>query len=115
MSGKPQSFVRSRIRAQAAGGALSGDLTALTNTVRRITEYTICSRMEAGDSRRMGEDMPAEEHKLEGQREQRLRAARRVVIKVGTSTVTGADGELCAERVRPIVQSIAKLMRASRQ
>jgi len=63
----------------------------------------------------MGGDMPAEVHKLEGQREERLRAARRVVIKVGTSTVTGADGELCAERVGPIVQSIAKLMRAGRQ
>src|SRR5215472_10387488 len=61
------------------------------------------------------EGMPAEEHKLEGRREERLRAARRVVIKVGTGTVTGADGELCTERVGPIVQSIAKLMRAGRQ
>ena len=59
--------------------------------------------------------MSGEEHKLEGQREHRLRAARRVVIKVGTSTVTGAEGELCAERVAPIVQSIAKLMSAGRQ
>ena len=59
--------------------------------------------------------MPAEEHKLEGQRAHRLRAARRVVIKVGTSTVTGAQGELCTERVEPIVRSIAKLMSAGRQ
>ena len=28
---------------------------------------------------------------------QKLRAARRLVIKVGTATVTGAEGELCRE------------------
>ena len=44
-----------------------------------------------------------------------LRAARRVVIKVGTTTVTGADGELCRERVEPIARSIADLMKARRQ
>jgi glutamate 5-kinase len=38
-----------------------------------------------------------------------------VVIKVGTSTVTGAEGELCFERVEPIVRSIAALIRAGRQ
>lgn len=74
------------------------------------------ARIEAGRSGEFAQSaMPAEEHKLEGQREHRLRAARRVVIKVGTSTVTGAEGELCAERVAPIVQSIAKLMSAGRQ
>jgi glutamate 5-kinase len=52
---------------------------------------------------------------LESEREKRLKSARRLVIKVGTSTVTGAEGELCAERVRPIVQSIAKLMKEGRQ
>ena len=46
---------------------------------------------------------------------ERLRAARRVVIKLGTSTVTGADGEICAERVEPIVRSIAAFMHAGRQ
>ncbi|HEX4001230.1 MAG TPA: glutamate 5-kinase [Candidatus Acidoferrales bacterium] len=46
---------------------------------------------------------------------QKLRAARRLVIKVGTTTVTGAEGELCRERVEPIVQSIAGLMKAGRQ
>jgi glutamate 5-kinase len=46
---------------------------------------------------------------------QKLRAARRLVIKVGTATVTGAEGEFCRERVEPIVRSIAELMKAGRQ
>ena len=45
----------------------------------------------------------------------RLRAARRVVIKLGTSIVTGADGQICAERVQPIVRSIAALKSGGRQ
>jgi glutamate 5-kinase len=48
-------------------------------------------------------------------RENALRSARRIVVKVGTSTVTGADGQLCRERVEPIAQSIAELMKAGRQ
>jgi len=51
---------------------------------------------------------------MEAERE-KLRAARRMVIKVGTATVTGSDGELCLERVVPIVRSIADLMKAGRQ
>jgi glutamate 5-kinase len=46
---------------------------------------------------------------------QKLRAARRLVIKVGTATVTGAEGDLCRERVEPVVRSIAGLMKAGRQ
>jgi glutamate 5-kinase len=49
------------------------------------------------------------------EREERLRAARRLVIKVGTSTVTGSEGELATERVEPIVRSISRLMTAGRQ
>src|SRR6202050_593353 len=56
-----------------------------------------------------------EDHKMEAERERLLRAARRVVIKLGTATVTGAEGELCLERVEPIVGSIAALMKAGRQ
>ncbi|MGD0964282.1 MAG: glutamate 5-kinase [Candidatus Acidiferrales bacterium] len=52
---------------------------------------------------------------MESEREKRLRSARRLVIKVGTSTVTAAEGGLCAERVGPIVRSIASLMREGRQ
>ena len=51
---------------------------------------------------------------MESERE-RLKSARRLVIKVGTSTVTGPHGELCAEHVRPIAESIAKLMKEGRQ
>ena len=52
---------------------------------------------------------------MEAERERLLRSARRIVIKVGTSTVTGDEGELCLERVEPIVRSIATLMKAGRQ
>lgn len=52
---------------------------------------------------------------MEAERERLLRSARRVVIKVGTATVTGSEGELCLERVEPIVRSIAALMKAGRQ
>jgi glutamate 5-kinase len=52
---------------------------------------------------------------LEAERKRRLRSARRLVVKLGTSTVTGADGDLCAERVEPIVRSIAALAKSKRQ
>jgi glutamate 5-kinase len=53
--------------------------------------------------------------KLESNRESLAKAARRIVIKLGTNTVAGSQGELSAERVRPIAQSIAALMREGRQ
>ena len=46
---------------------------------------------------------------------EQLRASRRVVIKLGTSIVTGADGQICSEQVQPIVRSIAALKSAGRQ
>jgi len=52
---------------------------------------------------------------MEAERGRLLRAARRIVIKGGTSTVTGAEGEFCPERVEPIVRSIAALLKAGRQ
>ena len=52
---------------------------------------------------------------MQSEREKLLRAARRVVVKIGTSTVTGTDGELCRERVEPIARSVASLMKAGRQ
>lgn len=44
-----------------------------------------------------------------------LRAARRIVIKLGTSTVTEPNGELCEKRVVPIVGGIAELLTEGRQ
>ncbi len=44
-----------------------------------------------------------------------LRNARRVVIKLGTSTVSGPQGELSLERIEPIVRSIATLQTNRRQ
>src|SRR5579863_4598309 len=55
------------------------------------------------------------EHKLETERARLLRSARRVVIKIGTATVTEPEGNLCYERVEPIARSIASLMKAGRQ
>jgi glutamate 5-kinase len=52
---------------------------------------------------------------LETERQRRLRAAQRVVIKFGTNIVTGAGGEVWAERIEPLVSSIAALKRAGRQ
>ncbi len=46
---------------------------------------------------------------------ERLRAARRVVIKLGTTIVTGLDGQISTEQVQPIVRSIAALKSAGRQ
>jgi glutamate 5-kinase len=45
----------------------------------------------------------------------RLRGARRVVIKLGTSTVTGAEGAVCLDRITPIVRSIVALKNEGRQ
>lgn len=52
---------------------------------------------------------------LETERQTRLRVAQRFVIKLGTSVVTGAGGEVCAERIEPLVRSIAALKKANRQ
>lgn len=52
---------------------------------------------------------------MQATRNSALQSARRMVVKVGTSTVTGADGQLCLERVEPIAQSIADLIKAGRQ
>jgi len=55
------------------------------------------------------------EHNSEKDCRKGLRSARRVVIKLGTSTVTEPNGELCEKRVLPIVRGIAELLRESRQ
>jgi glutamate 5-kinase len=55
------------------------------------------------------------EHKLEKERARLLRSARRVVIKIGTATVTESEGNLCHERVEPVVRAIAALMKEGRQ
>ena len=44
-----------------------------------------------------------------------LRTAKRVVIKLGTSTVMGTQGEFSTERIEPIVQAIANLQTDHRQ
>ncbi len=59
--------------------------------------------------------MQESHNKREAEREKLLREARRLVVKVGTNTVTDAEGDLCAERVEPIVRSIASLLKAGRQ
>src|SRR6266545_2151260 len=46
---------------------------------------------------------------------ERLRSARRVVIKLGTNTVTGSEGDFSAPQVAPLVRSIARLQRRGKQ
>ena len=55
------------------------------------------------------------ERKSEAERERLLKAARRVVIKLGTNTVAGPQGELSRERVSPLAKSIAGLMSDGKQ
>ncbi len=54
-------------------------------------------------------------HQSDRRRNDLLRSARRVVIKLGTSTVTGPQGELSLERIEPIVDAIATLQTNRRQ
>ena len=61
----------------------------------------------------VGVKEPSKRPEDEGQG--RLRVARRLVVKVGTTTVTGPQGELCKERIEPIVGSTARLMADGRQ
>lgn len=51
----------------------------------------------------------------EPQTRHRLSAARRIVVKLGTSTVTNDRGSISSERVDPIVRTIAALMSERRQ
>ena len=55
------------------------------------------------------------EEPTETERQRRLRAAQRIVIKVGTSIINRAEGGVCAERIEPLVRSIAELKRGGRQ
>jgi glutamate 5-kinase len=54
-------------------------------------------------------------HQGEQRRNGLLRCAKRVVIKLGTSTVTGSQGELSLERIEPIVHAIATVQTNRRQ
>src|SRR5258705_247363 len=52
---------------------------------------------------------------LETESQKHLRAAQRVVIKFGTSLVTASGGDVSAERIGSLVDSIAALKNAGRQ
>ncbi len=53
--------------------------------------------------------------RLESDPQKRLRAARRVVIKLGTSVVTGDESDACGMRLESLARSIASLRREGRQ
>ncbi|MGH9715122.1 MAG: glutamate 5-kinase [Candidatus Acidiferrales bacterium] len=53
--------------------------------------------------------------KITSGRSNLLRKARRIVVKVGTSTVIAVQGEFSRERVEPIIGSIAALRKSGRQ
>jgi glutamate 5-kinase len=50
-----------------------------------------------------------------GERKHLLRIARRVVVKLGTNVVAGAGGDLCAERLQPLVAALTELKESGRQ
>src|SRR5690242_14227453 len=50
-----------------------------------------------------------------GDERQRLAKASRIVVKLGTSTVTDVDGNVSHERLAPLVDSIARLHQAGKQ
>ena len=52
---------------------------------------------------------------LQNQRAKLLCAARRVVIKLGTNTVSDAEGDLCSERLELLVASTAQLKKSGIQ
>lgn len=54
-------------------------------------------------------------YNAEGEARSKLKGARRIVIKLGTSTVTDPAGGVCTERVGPIARAIAQLMKEDRQ
>ncbi len=51
----------------------------------------------------------------ESEARKKLVAARRIVVKLGTSTVTDAKGGVCQERVAPLTREIARLVEGGRQ
>lgn len=55
------------------------------------------------------------EQELEDEKQRRLRAAHRVVVKLGTRVVTGGGDQICAEHIVPLVAAIARLKSAGRQ
>lgn len=59
--------------------------------------------------------MQGDHSKLEAERERLLKTASRIVVKLGTSTVTAPDGTLCVERVAPLMQSVARLHDGGKQ
>src|SRR5882724_9228907 len=59
--------------------------------------------------------MRIDDSKLEAERERFLKAASRVVVKVGTSTVTAPDGTLSLECIEPLIWSVTRLLAAGKQ
>ena len=52
---------------------------------------------------------------IESEQQKRLRAARRIVVKLGTGIVTGSDGQFNAERLEALARTIADLKKGGRQ
>jgi glutamate 5-kinase len=59
--------------------------------------------------------MRIDDSKLGAERERFLKAASRVVVKVGTSTVTAPDGTLSLECIEPLIWSVTRLLAAGKQ
>src|SRR6202049_4254181 len=59
--------------------------------------------------------MPVKNQNPESEQQKRLRASRRVVIKLGTGIVTGSDGQFNAEHLAPAAATISRLKKEGRQ
>src|SRR6202048_2173335 len=70
-----------------------------------------CRTLSWFSRNQMSESLRQDENRRNGL----LRGAKRVVIKLGTSTVTGSQGELSLDRTEPIVRAIATLQTNRRQ
>lgn len=70
---------------------------------------------ESPEEGRAWQNQAMTEAESESERQRRLRAAHRVVVKLGTGIVNGEAGEVCVERIRPLVDSMARLKSAGRQ
>jgi glutamate 5-kinase len=80
--------------------------------------HALKSLMNSGDS--IGQKLTNQPAKTgpigdTGERGNLLRNARRVVVKLGTNVVAEPDGNVCAERLEPLVAAVAQLKTAGRQ
>jgi glutamate 5-kinase len=102
---------RNQISRSFAPLGLAPDYQTLTHGSRHGLQIFCRSAAEPSE----GAKQQMIDHEFKNAASERLRASRRVVIKLGTSIVTRADGQICTAQVQPIARSIAAHKSAGRQ